>query len=194
MFRLKLVVLLLLSIAQSSSILNAQTVINFNDDGTFQIPSYSEGGVSVTGSNLLDFTDGTFGGIGVVGDDDSLVDNFESLFFMAEGATQFTSFDLNTALGFDGNNNGMINDFRVEAYDASGASLGVIVDFANGGLGTNEYLALLGLTQAKVIEIASEGDGFNARSISVSFVTVPEPNSIGMLLACCAGIAFRRRR
>lgn len=160
--------LLFFVIIQACSNGNAQTLVRYNDDGNFQTSAYSESGVRVTSSNILNFTEGGFSGIGVVGGVDTLVGPGEFVLFFAEGSAQFTSFDINPPVQGDTNNDGRLDDFRAEAFDESGTSLGVFTAYGNGNLGSFDYVSLFGVSEVKYFQFASTGDSFNVGSIEVT--------------------------
>lgn len=167
--------------------------ISFADDGNFQAATYSEGGVTVSGSNTLNFTDSLlFAGVSVIGGNDDFVDGAEHLLFFADDNTQFAEFSI-AASRFDGNN-GLFDGYEVEAFDTTGTSLGSFSDFQDGGidLDRTDFVSLLGLTEAKSFQISAAGDAFKVGSLT--FSVVPEPNAVTILLAFGASLALGRKR
>ena len=193
MYKINIAVAAMISTLAIHSAVRSQTIIDFRDNGNFQAASISEGGVLVTGSNLLNVSGGSFGGIGVVGDDDNFVDDLESLIFEAEGGVRFTSFRVETFLN-NSFGNDEVDDFRVEGFDSSGNSLGVFDSFGAANIGDLEYVSTLGVSEVHRFEVASVGDSYIASRIRVGFTAVPEPTSAILLLAGGIGLAVSRRR
>jgi hypothetical protein len=178
-----------------SALATSAATINYRDDGIFIAPSFSEGGVTVTGSSSLNFS--SLNGIGVVGGlSDRLVDPAsglpEYLEFQAEGPLVFTRFSgRDSALGnVDG---GAADSFYIEGFDNSGRSVGTYSYQSFGAAWFfDDFVSRLGVADVDRIRISAVGDSMLLQSIDVQFVVVPEPSSAILLLGGLASLLLIR--
>ncbi len=100
-----------------------QTIL-FDNQGTFTTPTFTQSGVTISGSNSLQFLN--LNGLGVTGGlDNTVVDRGEFLTFQFEGGA---ASNVSYGLQFAGNGNGdnTLGERKVEAFDINGNSLGSV--------------------------------------------------------------------
>jgi len=98
--------------------------VDFRDDGTFTAPSYSEGGVTVTGSG--DIFALNLNGLGVVGGSfDNTVDGGEWIKFAFDMPAENISYWISSAGQSGGSTPGKRT---IEAFGVGGVSLGLFAD------------------------------------------------------------------
>ncbi len=117
----------------------APATVTYDDQGTFQTPSLSLGGLTVTGSanvNLLNLN-----GIGIVGGQfDRDIDGTEWIRFDVDaGVAIDVSYLVQIAGNLDGD--GLVGEATIEAFDRLGTSLGVL---AVSGSGPKDVSAMFG--------------------------------------------------
>lgn len=173
-----------------ASLLQGVTIA-YDNLGTFTSFSYTTSGVTVIGSNTLNFLN--LNGLGVVGGSDSIrVDPAgaspdESLDFFADGPDSFASFlpNMKSISNLDGNS---IDSFTVEAFDSFENSIGTF-DYSGTGIGISgdDVLSRIGVISADQIKITASGDAFILGSIEFTPASaIPEPETYGAFLGILA--------
>jgi len=177
-----------------------QFQINYTDDTNRQAAIYAEGGVEVSGSDLVRITMNS--GLGVRGGldsqwvDDQGSNGNEYLDFTSAGDTVFTFFIFQSR-SIRNHNGGEINSFTVEGFGPNGDSIGFI-DYENSSL-TNlggNFVAEFGYQPLKTVRVTSTGDHLliSAIEIAAEGFSIPEPNTaslIVVLTGCLATVRFR---
>lgn len=133
--------------------------VDYSNQGTFQTPSLSLGGLTVTGSANIGVLNGN--GFGVVGGvDDSFVDGAEFVRVSVDaGAASAVSYFVLSAGNQDGD--GLVGEATIEAFDASATSLGVV---AVNGTGTKDVSALFGEEPISAFVVTADVDNFLIQS------------------------------
>ena len=133
--------------------------VDYSNQGTFQAPSLSPGGLTVTGSaniNVLNLN-----GLGIVGGYTSdAVDGAEFIRFSVDsGAASAVSYGVGILGDLDGD--GLGGEAMIEAFDASVTSLGVVA-ISEGG--TKDVSAMFGDEPISAFVVTADGDAFLVRS------------------------------
>ncbi|MCU0546205.1 MAG: right-handed parallel beta-helix repeat-containing protein [Oscillatoriaceae cyanobacterium Prado104] len=100
--------------------------LRFDNLGTFTVPSFTQSGVTISGSDTLRFFNST--GVGVTGGlSENVVDGNEFVTFRFEGGVASNvSYGLAFLSDSFRNGNGIIGEREIEAFDINGNSLGTI--------------------------------------------------------------------
>ncbi|XGV98411.1 MAG: PTPA-CTERM sorting domain-containing protein [Leptolyngbya sp. BL-A-14] len=167
--------------------------VNFANQGSFTTSQFSQNGVTVTGSNTLQFTNGV--GFGVVGNSNQSVDSGESaLFAFSPGGASNVSLQSNIL----SQNGGGTSLFSLEGFGLGGNSLGkASVSFGVSALNIN-VSGLFKNATLSAFRFTSDGlpsptNGAIFSSLTFTPVSVPTPallpGLVGMGIA-----AFRKKR
>jgi hypothetical protein len=137
----------------------APITVDYSNQGTFQTPSLSLGGLTVTGSANINVTN--LNGLGIVGGNTSVaVDGAEFIRFSVDsGAASAVSYVVATWGNLDGD--GLSGEAIIEAFDASATSLGVVA-ISEGG--TKDVSAMFGNESISAFVVTADGDLFLVRS------------------------------
>jgi hypothetical protein len=142
--------------------------IDFRLPPTQQVPSYTDQGVTVTGSDNLNLSNRN--GLGIVGGTSNLnVDTNEFVNF--DFAVPVT--DLSYVAGSAGNSNGngLVGERTLSAFGVGNISLG---SFIQNGAGISQVSTLVGNTPVESFRLTSPGfDDFRVRDITFTPQAVP---------------------
>jgi hypothetical protein len=167
----------------------APITVDFRNQGTFTSSSFSQNGVTITGSANLGFFAGD--GLGVVGGaNDDFMDVGEWLMFsFDEGAAQDISISRNLG-GYAG------PPFMVfEGFGIDGTSLGTVT--INGTPRTWDISEAFGGELLSGFRVSSPNSWYQWRDISFTSVpveSVPEPGTLALFGAGLAGLSMLRKR
>jgi Ca2+-binding RTX toxin-like protein len=140
------------------------TTINFRNQGTFTSAVFNSSGVTITGSNLLSFLN--LNGLAIVGGNSTLLDTGEWVnvsFGEAMTAVSVTFFSI-----FNSDGDASFGEGQVEAFGATGASLGVVNRPDTVVNSTSNISALFGNQPITGFRFTSTGDGFRIGDLSFS--------------------------
>ena len=168
--------------------------VDFRDDGTFTSPSYSEGGVTVTGSG--DIYSLNLNGLGVVGGNfDNTIDSGEWIRFSFDTPAENISYWVTSAGQAGGSTPGKRT---IEAFGIGGISLGL---FDDSWAGVTDISVLYGGALIESFVLTSEAvTNFRIGSVDFDLVqvsAVPLPAAIplyGSGLALLGFLGWRKRR
>ena len=182
-------------------------VINFMDDGSFTATSFSDGGVTVFGSNTINVS--STAGLGIVGGYlDKEVDSTGSewIEFVANGSDEFAEFIIRgVGFGSEGFGDLVPSSIHIEFFSSIGASLGFIAGdpFIVSWTGAN-LLGLAGISGKadRIRFTAVDNFQFNIAEIGINGeldpdppTTVPEPSTLGLLgIGLFALVIIRRKQ
>lgn len=176
-----------------SSFTQAATV-DFTDDGTLSVSSYSQDGVTVTGSGDINFLN--LNGLGIVGGSfDNTVDGDEWIKFAFDMPAQNVSYWIASA----GQSGGSLPGQRtIEAFGIGGVSLGT---FEENWTGSSDVSALFGGVLIESFTLTAQAvTNFRVGSVDFDLVTVsavPLPAAIPLYasgMAILGFVGWRRRR
>jgi hypothetical protein len=167
----------------------AASLVSLRGFGTLQVTEFDACDLKISGSHQIRLA---AVGLGVASaDPPSLLDSVleGSEFVRFEFPTSFTSVSYVNESVTDDDSDGILAESFVQAFDASGASLGV-TDVS--GEGQHDISGLFGDAPIAAFRVIADGDG--QRIVAVAYS--PEPGGLALGLAACAvlGLVVRRRR
>ena len=167
----------------------AVNLVSLRGFGTVQAIEYDVCDLLISGSHDIRLA---AVGLGVASaDPPSLLDSVleGSEFARFEFATSFTSVTYVNESVIDDDSDGILAESFVEAYGASGGSLGIV---PVSGEGEHDVSDLFGGAAVSAFRVIADGDGQRIVGIAYS----PEPGALALGLTACMALAFvaRRRR
>ena len=161
----------------------ASTLLSLKGFGVVQAPEYEICDLLISGSHDIRLS---AVGLSVASADppsllDSVIEGSESVRF--DFATPFTNVLYGNESVVDTNTIGVLAESFVEAYGASGASLGIV---AVAGEGSHDVAVLFGGVPISAFRVIANGDGQRIRELLYG----PEPGALGLGLAALAALAI----
>lgn len=162
----------------------ASVRVDFDDKGTFQTSSWKKSGLEITGSSMVQFLD--LNGIGVVGQEDNMLDPGESLTFSFAAPVEFVRLHASAI----GNLGGIqFHSAAVSAFAADGMLIGTVLTVE-----PFPHVAITGLfggAPLSSFSLLATEDSYRFSSIEFVYMNaVPEPHRAALTL--CGLLAIYR--